>query len=245
LRIAILQLKGAPKQLHIITVTFNNERLLVHQIKLLQKNLKDDFELVVVDNSTDKIKRQLIKEFCLLHGILYFPVIQNPYYGGSESHAYCLNWSYRNYIQKIRPRYFGFIDHDAFPVNEHSLISVLQKQQVYGHLQSRGEYWYLWAGLCFYRFESVKDLALDFMPGVIQNTAVDTGGLNWEILYKHLDRQKLLFPAHSYIQLREGEVIQSDKMERLGDWLHSFNGSNWMQVKSKDREIDEYLQKLY
>ena len=157
----------------------------------------------------------------------------------------CINWIYKNYISQIKPAYFGFIDHDIFPVKKHSLIGLLNKQGVYGTWQGNKEFWYLWAGLCFFSMDLVKNSELDFMPTTIGTKQADTGGGNWKVLFSTLDKEKIEFPASHYVNLREGEITQSDKMEVIGDWLHTFNGSYWMDVKPKENDLNEYLKKLY
>lgn len=231
--------------LHIIAVTYNNETLVEHQFQLMRKNIKDKFVLIVADNSPNPEKRKAIKKLCEQHSISYIALPDNPYKMSSRSHAACLNWMYKNYISVIKPNYFGFIDHDVYPIAEHSVVSYLNNQSIYGHYQQREKYWYLWAGLCFFKYEKVKGMNLDFSPGAIGNLQVDTGGCNWNELYSQLDKEKIKFPEHKYVNLREGNVAQSDKMEIIGEWLHSFNGSYWMDVKPKENDLNEYLKKLY
>lgn len=237
--------KAVPNQIQIITITYNNETLLLHQLKLLQKNVTDNFVFIVADNSPLKIKREAIRKICKENNIGYVGLPKNPYTMSSSSHGICINWMYQNYISKIEPEYFGFIDHDIFPIKPHSLINILKRQGIYGAWQGNKEYWYLWAGLCFFSWQLVKKTKLNFMPTTIGTKQVDTGGANWRDLYSKLNMDKIEFPQGHYVNLREGDVTQSDKMEILGDWLHSFNGSYWMEVKAKENELNEYLKKMY
>jgi hypothetical protein len=230
--------------LHIIAITYNNEKLIAQQQRLIKKNVADNHLFIVADNSTDPIKRRKIAEACSLSGTGYIPLPPNPYQSGSNSHALSLNWLCKNYLPVVSPRYFGFIDHDIYPVKSHSLIHHLEKQLVYGPFQGGKEYWYLWAGLCFFDASLLEKYELDFTPANINGKYADTGGSNWYKLYRHLDRQKINFPDQTYIALREGNITQSDKMELIGDWLHSFNGSYWMSVPPKENLLFEYLNKL-
>lgn len=233
------------KPLQLITVTFNNDSLLSHQIKLINKNLLDDFFFIVADNSDNKQKKKSIRKICEEHGIGYIALPRNPYFSGSGSHGGSLNWMYKKYLSHVKPDFFGFIDHDAYPVQQHSLIKILNKQPIYGTIQIREKFWYIWAGLCFYRFDITQNQKINFLPGTIDGVNLDTGGLNWEGIYKRLNKNELDFPEHYYISLRDGDVLQSDKMERIGSWLHTFNGSNWMGVEARDEEINNYLSALY
>jgi hypothetical protein len=250
-RIGLTQVKtfnipanAAEIPLHIITVTFNNELLLAQQQRLIQKHVSDKHLLIVADNSPDESKRRKIAELCERAGTAYISLPENPHSIGSNSHAACLNWMFRNYIHQIKPRYFGFIDHDIYPIKSHSIINYLIKQPIYGAWQGGSMYWYLWAGLCFFNSDSVKKFKFDFTPTHIAGNFADTGGSNWKHIYRHLEREKIYFPPQSYLSLREGNIPQSDKMELIGEWLHSFNGSYWMNVPPKENVLLDYLNKL-
>ena len=230
--------------LHVITIAYNNEQLLEQQVRLMKKYLADNFVFVIADNSSNPGKRRLIREICRNRSIPYISLPPNPYVMGSYSHGASMNWMCRNYLPVYQPRYFGFIDHDIYPVKKHSIIRHLEKQLLYGHLQQRGRIWYLWAGLCFYDSNFVSFQKMDFLPLLAGADYADTGGSNWKLLYRHLDPGKIEFPSHEYLSLREGEISQSDKMEMIGEWLHSFNGSYWMNVEPKENILFEYLDKL-
>lgn len=107
------------------------------------------------------------------------------------------------------------------------------------------DYWYLWAGFCFFNYENIKDYAINFSTTIIDNIRLDTGGANFNGLYKNLNKNDIRFPTHQYIDLREGNSIQSQKVEIIGDWLHSFNGSYWMEMSPKEQILMDYLNKYY
>lgn len=246
-RMSDIETYNLPKKrvpLHVITVTYNNELLLQHQVRLLNKYLTDDFIFVVADNSSDPNKRREIKSECIRNGVTYLSLPPNPYKTSSSSHGICLNWLCKNYLSVFNPAYFGFIDHDLYSASRHSIIDHLRKQPVYGHWQGQKGYWYLWAGMCFFNAAKVDARSLDFLPASIHGKYADTGGSNWKIIYSKLDQSKLSFPTHQYLNLREGNVPQSDKMELIGEWLHSFNGSYWMKVEAKENILFDYLNKL-
>jgi hypothetical protein len=237
--------EGKSSRLHVFTVTYNNSSLLEHQINLMRKYLEDSFVLVVADNSTNTSIRKDIQKICSNNKVGYIGLPKNPFTTSSRSHAICLNWIWKNYIKSLKPEFFGFIDHDIYPVEKHSLISKIEKNGLYGHVQGNELHWYLWAGFSFFSWTKVKNVELDFSPCTVEGVNLDTGGGNWEQLYSTLDKGAMDFPSHMYIKLREGEVAQSDKMELIGEWLHSFNGSYWMNVNPKEDAINDYLKKYY
>jgi hypothetical protein len=234
-------------QVVIISVAYNNEMLLEHQIRLLNKNILDSFVFVVADNSSNVVKRKLIKSICEKYSVAYISLPQNPYATSSNSHGIALNWLYRHVILKINPKYWGFIDHDIFPIVSHSLIATLKEQPVYGHLQTRGSYWYLWAGFSFFTLELVRNVNLNFMPVKVSNIMLDTGGGNWKSLFSALEKKRLKFPSHSYQVLGEGAIscVQSSQIEIIGEWAHSFNGSYWLDAPPKENALNDFLSNFY
>jgi len=226
----------------IITTAFNNSQVIKHQARLMDKNLKDKFVHVIVDNSDKAEASERIRNICTEFSRPYIKLPQNAHGRGSNSHALALNWCIKQLILQFKPAYFGFIDHDIYPVKKEEIISLLKKQKIYGLKQERGSTWYLWPGLCFFKFdESVKDF--DFSPGEINGVPVDTGGKLYKNLYSKLDPENISFPAQSYENLREGNIFQSDKVEYIGNWMHSFNGSYWMDVPDKENELEQLINK--
>lgn len=228
-------------QLDLITFAFNNENVIAHQIRLLRKYILDPYQYTVVDNSPDLTKREKILRLCKNFDVAYISLPPNPYTGKypSLSHGLALNWIYQHYISHRKAAYFGFIDHDIFPISPTKIMDFLQNNYVYGLLQEREKLWYLWAGFCFFNYSYVADKKLDFMP----YKGTDTGGANWRPIYRYLDKEKIPRLKHEYGRLRDGDDPQSDWFEYIGDWLHTFNASNWKKVKDKNILVDRLLNK--
>ena len=241
LRINLYDDFNAKDHLYIFSVLFNNSKLLLIQKQLLDKHLKDKFVFVVFDNSSIIEIREEAFKVCTEKNINYFSMPKNPFKTGSNSHGICLNWIYKNIVLKNNINYFGFIDHDIFPIKPTSIIPILNKQYIYGDLQKKQNYWYLWAGFCFYTKDILKCKKISFLPVIIKEISLDSGGGNWQDVYSKLDIKKIEFPLHTYLNLRAGDVFQSDKMELIAEWLHTFNGSYWLNVKPKEELIYNYL----
>lgn len=225
----------------IVTVAFNNEQVVEEQIRLLNKYLRDNFHYTVADNSPDPDKRRKIKDICLKRGVSYFTLPPNPFTGNASSHSHglALNWVYHNYITRRKAVFFGFIDHDIFPVRPTQIAPFLEPSPVFGLIQSRKEMWYLWPGFCFFRRDFLDGKNLDFLPG----NGCDTGGGNWDSLYCLLDQHQVASLRHEYGNLRDGSDPQADLYEIIGDWVHTFNASNWKKVAPKDSIVKEFLAK--
>ena len=230
------------RQIDIITVAFNNEAFIEYQIKLIQKYAIDpNIHFIVADNSSSSQKRQKIYELCHKNQIAYISLPRTliaKYPGGSYIHGTVLNWLYYNVIKIRQPYIFGFLDHDLFPIAPFSILEKLKKQDFYGRIREQGNKWWLWAGLCFFKYEKIKHLPLDFIPYMEDNLYLDTGGANYPILYKNYDLQKLVLPIAQNIPISDGNDYHTDYIQTIEDcWLHMINGSNWKGISAKSQQI--------
>lgn len=239
----------------IVTVAFNNDKIIEVQAKLLQKNLADNYFYTVADQSTNPEMQNKIAGFCHRKKIAYIRLPQVKFFKAnpSLSHGLALNWIYRRYIKPRNARYFGFLDHDIFPIKTTSLVRHLKNAVVYGLPQLRGDKWYLWGGFSFFNKSKLPTLDLDFLPW----RALDTGGANWKIIYSLMDINKLEKLPHKYVELgrpetnnisdqKVSELLQSDRLlESIGDWLHVFNASGWRGTDAGNEKIKYLTKNIY
>jgi len=228
--------------LDIVTVSLNNEAVIYYQIRFLKKNLLNPFFYTVVDNSTDPKHAKKILEICKKSGVGYVKAPKNPFtfIRPSSSHGSTVNWIYKQYIKARNAKYWAIIDHDIFPTKPTRIIYRLNKQPVYGYLQKRKDIWYLWPGFSFFNAGNIGDRKMDFMPGL----KGDTGSRNYASLYSKLKQGKLEFPKHRYLRIRKGETPQSDLVEFIGSWIHTFNASGWKRIgnkKQKNKQVKDIL----
>jgi hypothetical protein len=208
---------------------------------------------IVADNSSDKRKRMAIEAICKKENIPYYDLPFNWFSKidkrPSYSHGMAMTWIYYNIVKKMEPRIFGFIDHDIFPIKPYSVLQKIDNQDFYGRLIDRTpdnypkRLWYLWAGFCFFKYECVKDLTLNFMPCMIDGNYLDSAGSNYFSLYSNYDMNELHFSAPVVEEyFREGKLYHSDLLHFIdNDWVHTINGSNWKKVKDKDEFLREFL----
>lgn len=249
--------KRADSELDIITIAFNNAKMIERQIQLIKKYLTDPHTHIIADNSTNDQIKDEIREICKKNDIIYIaiPFIRlKP----SWSHAAALHWSLRNIILRRNSKYFGFIDHDIFPVEKSSVIDKICNG-VYGRvvppygtaeLSENQPYWSLWGGFMFFEYSLFKNLnpdEINFFPKVIrQNLIMDTVGGLWDPIFSKITRPNLGSLLH-YQEVKINEDyknIQSDAYEKLDEWLHIVNLSNWYgseDMKKKLDFIDRYL----
>jgi hypothetical protein len=218
----------------IASVAFNRPDVMEWQIYLVRRHMAEREGYIVFDNSSDMSKRREIQELCQREQISYVSLPNNSLKSG-HSHAAALNWITKNFIAEHRPKLFGFIDHDIFPLTAVSLTEKIGQAKTYGSRMDVGGAWYMWPGFCF--FSGVPTAKLDF--NLVPHSShgfMDTGGASWETLYQHLS------PA----DVRSVRVIPVDDREKafemIDGWLHAQNASGhatW--VTNREAELETWL----
>jgi hypothetical protein len=203
----------------LVTVAFGDPELVSWQTRLLRHFVANVVH-VIVDNS---VADEAAREICRVAddaGAAYLRAPANPWSGdaASRSHGIVLNWTWRNVIVAGEPEAFGFIDHDIFPTAAADPFAPLAGQDVYGIVRTAGPRWFLWAGFCMFRFAAVKDKALDF--GQDWFVGLDTGGGNWRVLYRGIERSRLQEPPTHLFAFKPGIEIAQGPLQWCGTWLH-------------------------
>jgi hypothetical protein len=250
--------KSNDSKIDLITIAFNNVQVIDYQIQLIKKYVKDDYAHIIADNSNNPEIRKDIYNICKKYGVLYveLPSIKlKP----SWSHAAALHWSFKNIIQKRDSQYFGFLDHDIFPIKESTIIDKI-KNGIYGRIipayganeiSMAQPYWSLWGGFFFFDaslFKNVGAYEIDFFPKVIsQELILDTVGGLWDKILSKIVLPKEPLLSYRQVPINEfGEIknLQSDAYEQLDYWLHIVNLSNWYGVNNIDNKMNIILQKI-
>lgn len=198
-----------PAMLDLVTIAYNNEAVIEWQIKFIKKNLKDKYTYTVADNSSSAETAQKIKTICLNNNVGYIRLPKNPYNGKlpSWSHGLALNWLYKHFIKPRQAGYFGFLDHDIFPVEPVEIIKILKQFLIYGEVDYRADKWYLWPGFCFFRREFFAGKRVNFSAyGLVtfsSLTGLDTGGGNWNSVYSKTPKDQVRAAEHQFAFLRQ------------------------------------------
>jgi hypothetical protein len=185
------RLAGSGSRHHCFSVSFNTPWL-IDLLCASWKARSTGMSLAIVDNSRDTTARAEIARICRGHDIPYLPLPGNPEWSPNRSHALALNWTWQNVVRPLQPITFGWIDHDCFPVRDFDVPSAMGARKVYGLRRPssvRPGFWNLWAGYSFFRFEAVRHVALNFIHRV--EWGLDTGGSNWNPLYRHLTEAEI------------------------------------------------------
>jgi hypothetical protein len=244
----------------IVTVAFNDERLIDKQTNLVKKYIKDEhYTHIIADNSTDRDKRRLIKNICIRKNIAYVPIpehihrlISTRIFGGALSHGAALNWIYYKILKEREAQYVFFIDHDMMPMNDYRISEVMKGQDFYGVKRDRINGWYVWPGFCGFRLSALSGVKPDFLPIMVKNTFLDTGGGNYPVLYKHYDLKSIRFAPAKTCRIKKTEdTVKKDYSYHLDCiqvidrcWLHIIQASNFAKIKGKDDMVDSVMDNL-
>lgn len=226
------------KRLDLFITGYERPDLLRHQVRLIEQNLRDPYGLCLVDNSRDPVAKRM-EWTCGELGTIGYIRCHTP----GHRHEDVLNLAARH-AQHIGCDYFGFLDHDIFPIRPTEILPLLKKSGFYGLGQRDPTgHLYLWPGFCFFSREWLAGRALDFggTKGPTRDKDGDAGAALWP-LFTGCDWDDLPPLDHGYRQIRpdDGYGSQSSSVEILGDWLHLSNASKWKKVPNpRQRDLLE------
>jgi hypothetical protein len=211
------------KKLGIVTVAFNNAKLLTYQIKTIIKYCKDNYEFVVFDNSTNLKESQKIENICIEYNIT---IIGNKHnlknsFNPSESHGLALNYSYNKLKNKFD--FLMFVDHELFPIKEFSALEIIGENIFAEVEQIRLNTRYFWPGLLIL---GKINKEIDFTP----IPSLDTGGRLHSIINENFD--KALRIKCKCVQIDLPPFTKKRKWYKF--WLAKIN------VQKIDCEFDDF-----
>lgn len=200
-----------------------------------------DAHFLVFDNSPAPV-RAGIERVCRERKVSYLALPAYSTRHQNRSHAFAMTWVFHNVVRALKPRTFAFIDHDLIPFKSVDFGKTLAGRPFYGPVRANksaepekigNQSWSLWAGYCLYDFSVVKDLPLNFLYDF--SRGLDTGGRNWECLYKDYDHPRPAFADSRKISITDSRTGIAHVV-RIVDrrWLH-FRGAGYR------REVQEQL----
>ena len=225
----------------LIVIAFEQPKVLEWLFEFANKNLVD-FQLMIFDNSRTDPLRAAVKNVCLQYGVPYLGLPLNTSRHPNRSHGMAMTWVFERIIKKIKPSWFGYLDHDMVPVAPISSAFIHSQQPFYGMLNSGHDCWNLWAGYCFFNYEKVKNLPLNFLYDF--SMGLDTGGRNWHCMYKNHANQNVQFAPNVY---QDVKVDQTQATIQLvdGQWLHIGGVSYNNNLASKEAFYEQLIGKLH
>ena len=109
-------------------------------------------------------------------------------------------------------------------------------------------YWSLWAGFYFLKSDllsSANVYGFNFDPKSFQKGSyLDTGGGLWDVLMS-----KIPYPGelatYNAVKFRQSEVsnVKTDYYEKVDDWVHFVNISNWYETPNA-KEKNDFIVKM-
>jgi hypothetical protein len=211
-----------------IAIAFNTPWVIELLVRSAAANLQGT-TLLVADNSSHRAARAEIAAICRSRAVPYVRLPANPEWAPNRSHGIAMNWIYDNIVCHFRPRAFAFLDHDLFPIRPVDLSLNLRDQPVYGMLRvsPRQDAWSLWAGFCVFDFPSVVSRCLDF--NYESPLSLDTGGANWDRLYRFMDRRTMRFARVRRTQLDDPLTRSRRSVACIDEFVH-VGGASYKEI---------------
>jgi hypothetical protein len=103
----------------------------------------------------------------------------------------------------------GFLDDDLFPTSFDDPFGGLAEQAFYGVVRHAGPRWFLW----------------------------DTGGGNWEVLYRHANLAELRPAPIREVPYRAEVPISESYFQWIGCWLHEVGSSGHPALAADKRTV--------
>ena len=226
-----------------LVIAFEQPWALNWLLQMASRNVSD-MTVLVFDNSRNDSKRIEIEQICRKNKAPYLALPPNPTRHVNRSHGMAMTWVYHNVVRAIDPHIFGFIDHDLIPVRKVSIADKLAGQPVYGLLnRNKFGFWSLWAGYCFFDYARTKGKPINFLYDFSRD--LDTGGRNWNSLYRDLDPRHLRVAVTENISMKVPSAENSRPVQFIdGNWLHiggiSYNSPEHIEFfKDLENEINK------
>ena len=238
----------------VILSTSNRPDFLPIQIKLIEKFLRNDYNIIVVHDSRNNEYVNEFENICDSLGVKFYHHESSPGKNPSQYHGEVIQWTYDNIVNKECVDDLTLIlDHDMFLIGELDLIDFFGENDIAGRHQNRGNVEYIWPGLVMFKYNSIKDIVFDFYPGSYFGETLDTGGGTCYILktegikYKQTNCE---YPdSYNEVNLLDENVNLGFGFELHLDkkFLHFRNACGWHNNMQKDpndsnkKKVLEYI----
>jgi len=228
-----MQLKN---KVGIVTVTYNVSSLLWKQIELIRKYCKDEYDIIVVDNSNESDAIDAVKYITTESKVGYIKT-QSAHGSGSDSHVFACNTSF--FKLKYDYEFFFYLDHDNFPIREFSVEEILKGRGIAGLGQQKSKL-YFWPGCVMWDNRTIDKEIVDF--SVSHEWGLDTGGN----LYKVIERYGLdacIFFNEKYYENPVFKRSFYNFYSTINDdmFMHFINSSNWNPTEGNDERLNSLL----
>ena len=225
------------KNLAIVIVTYNIADLIVKQIECVRRFCADkDYDIIVVDNSTDKDIIDAISFYISDKNVVYLKT-QAADTNDSRSHAFACNVSYLKF--KSDYKLFFYMDHDLFPIKSFEVADVLKDKVIAGLGQAKSKD-YFWPGCVMWNNESIDSSLIDFSTN--NELGLDTGGNLYQVIEKH-GKELCGFFDEKYYENQFYKQPRYNFYATINNdtFMHFINSSNWNPVVDNKERISTLL----
>lgn len=222
----------------IVIIAYNNSDFIIKQAQCIRRFCKDDFDIIVIDNSSRNELAEAIRYHALNLKCIYIKT-QASSRNGTESHAFACNFAYFKY--KDQYRYFFFTDHDSFPIKKFSVKGILENKVMAGLGQSKPSgKTYFWAGCVMFDNSKVDSSLIDFSPS--HELGLDTGGNLYKVIERYGEK-KCVFFNEAYHQNPDFNKSFYNFYSSINNemFMHFINGSNWANAISNEERINSLM----
>lgn len=161
----------------VILSTFNRPDLLPIQVGSIRKYLKNENEIIVVHDSRNNEYVDDFVEVCDTLEISFYHHDSISGKSPSQYHGESIQWAYDTIVKyDCIDDLTLILDHDMFLIDDLDIIEYISDNDIAGCNQHRGCVEYVWPGLIMFKYQSIKDIEFDFLPGVHMGQVLDTGG---------------------------------------------------------------------
>lgn len=219
------------KNTALIIVIYNTADFITKQIETIRRFCKDDLDIIIIDNSTDKDVSEALRYRIRDFGCIYEKT-QAASGDPSLSHAFAANFAYGRYRDSYE--YMFYLDHDAFVIKDFSVKEILGDKVMAGMAQTKPSgKTYLWPGCLLLNNTIIDKNLVDFSPNI--PFGLDTGG-NLYKLFDQYGKDRIVFfneYHHENIHFKRPyynvySIIGEDQ------FLHFIAGSNWQKLNDAD-----------
>jgi hypothetical protein len=225
----------------IVIVTYNTPVLLPVQLDLIAKYCKDDYQVEIFDNSFIEKAAVSIMYHAQLRGAGYTRTKAKSV-NSSVSATFALNVSFVRLRDKYD--YFLYLDHDAFPLREFSVIEELGDSLMAGLGQQKAKM-YMHTGFLMFNNKEIPQDFIDFSCNDAYQ--LDTGGNLYRIIEKYPDRITYWDEEYEENPYFTQGFYNFYSMINKGMFMHFINGAGWNKLEQagQNERINSLLNILH
>lgn len=219
----------------IIVITYNlPSEVMILQVEAIRKFCKDDFEINIVDNSSELEFAEALRYHAGILGVNYRKTYASSK-NGSQSHAFSANLSYQIYKEDYDILFY--LDHDCIPVSVFSCKEILGEKLIAGLGQGSDKPYY-WPGLVMWYNDKIDKSLVDFSP----LPGKDTGAGFYKIIEKYGKDQCIFFnESYHENQYYKSPTYGHYSMLNNEMFLHFVGGSNWINLSDNGERLNSLI----